>query len=528
MAVGTKGKMLALEITPRLVRAVEYLPGSRPPAIVRAAAAERPGGEPVQVGRFLREFLAQNGFAAKRATVAYLGPLIEHRVFAIPPVAADTRDELVRGKIAEEVSTPIGELRVCAEVLGKTVEQGLERQEVLAVYTPDFEIRRLVFLLVEAGLVPVRVTSIPLSLSALEEEAPSGSVLGLLHVDPARCVLAVAAEGKIRFAREFAIDFTAPAGQEEARVPEYKLLDLGEGGTGRGGPSVEEQVAERVVTELTRSLLYFRQLSRGGFVSRLYRTGMAFPRAVEELVASRLKLEIVPHPGAAALGAQEAIPGDPAEFGVPLGLCAAGEAPGRVNLLPMEYLLMRRRRADAVAVAAVAAVFLAANAALYVGLAGAERRYREVLEGISSAAARAAAMQAGLARAVEVRRAVAEADAGEKNLASPYQSWTPLFASLGAAAPGGVSFTSLTVDRAGRGYRAELRGVALGKDPREAQGRVAAFLSAVRRHGVIADARYAPVEVHPRGGRERLGYEEEFAVTFFLGGPGKEDAEKSR
>jgi hypothetical protein len=80
--------MLAIEISPRVIRAVEYTPGERPVRIHRAAVTERPGGEPAIVGKFLRGFLERNGFSAKSAVVGYLGPVIEHRIFAIPPVTA--------------------------------------------------------------------------------------------------------------------------------------------------------------------------------------------------------------------------------------------------------------------------------------------------------------------------------------------------------------------------------------------------------------------------------------------------------
>lgn len=523
MAIAPKGRMLALEITPRVIRAAEYAPGTKPVAVTRAAAAERPGGEPVQVARFLRGFLSANGFTAKRAVAAYLGPLIEHRIYAIPPVTGEAREELLRGKIAEEVSTPVAELRVSGEPVGRTLEQGLDRQEVLTVYTPDFEIRRLVFLLVEAGLTPVRVTSVPLALAGLHPADQASALVGFLHVDPSRCVLGITAEGKLRFAREFTVDFSA--GREaQGEVPEYGTIDLGGGTSHPAAPAGEDAVAERVVTELTRSLLYFRQLSRGGTISRIYRSGMPLPPAVESLIAARLKIELAPHPAESAVRMADGAAADAAEFGVTLGLAAAEEEPDRVNLLPAEYLLRKKRRADVAAVAAVAAVFLVANAALYLGLRGAERRYREALAGLEATAGRARAMESGLAQVLENRRLLAEAESGERLLASPYTAWRALFASLGAAAPGDVSYVSLAVNRTAHGYAATLSARARGKDPEEVQGRVGAFLSAIRRHGVIADAAYSPVEVRPGGPGERGACVQEFRVTFSLGaGEGRAD-----
>ena len=89
--MGAKGKMLALEISPKVIRAIEYVPETSPLEVTLAAATDWPGGEPVRVGRFLREFLSSRGFTARRAVVSYFGPLIEHRIYVLPPTTGETR-----------------------------------------------------------------------------------------------------------------------------------------------------------------------------------------------------------------------------------------------------------------------------------------------------------------------------------------------------------------------------------------------------------------------------------------------------
>src|SRR5947209_6299564 len=103
--MGVKGRMLAMEITPRSIRVVEFVPGSVPVQVTRALTMERPGGEPGAVGKLLKDILAEKGFTAKRTLVAYSGPLIEHRIYVIPTVAPDVLDELLRTKVAAEIST---------------------------------------------------------------------------------------------------------------------------------------------------------------------------------------------------------------------------------------------------------------------------------------------------------------------------------------------------------------------------------------------------------------------------------------
>ena len=328
--------MLAIEISPRVIRAVEYTPGERPVRIHRAAVTERPGGEPAAVGQFLRGFLERNGFTAKDAVVGYLGPVIEHRIFAIPPVTGKTREELLRGKIAQETATSVAELRVTGEVVGKVQEQGYERDEVMTLYIPEFEIRRLVFLLVEAGLTPVRVVSVPLALAGLHPADAADEMCGFLHVEPSRCVISVSGAGKLRFSREFALELPGRAA-EVAEEPDYKNIDFG-GGEAAAQPaplSGEEVYAERLVTELTRSLLYFRQISRGGSITRLYWSGDPPGEAAKRLISERLKFEIAAHAaaGASVFDGEGAF--DAATFGVPVGMPRRVGA-DRVNLPPAE------------------------------------------------------------------------------------------------------------------------------------------------------------------------------------------------
>ena len=515
MAISAKGKMLAVEISPRLIRVAEFVPDTSPAQVTHTAAMERPGGEPAVVGQVLRGFLSERGITAKRALVAYSGPLIEHRIYAMPPSARESREELLRGKVAQEVTTPIAELRVSGEVVGKVTEGGVDRHEVLTVFTPEFEIRRLTFLLIEAGISPARVTSVPLALVALHPGDQKDVLAGFIHSEPGRCMIAISDGGKLRFSREFNIEAPGKAAAAE-EVPDYKNIDLGAGAApSAAGPdrSEEEVFAERMVTEVTRSLLYFRQLSRGGAITRLYWSGEKPSPEVVRLIGERLRLEISPHPAAAA-SSGPGLPEDTAVFAVPIGLMVAGQVPDQVNLLPEGYLRRKKRRVNLLAVALVAAVFLVANIGLYAGLHKATSRYKEVLAG--SAVQRAVGMQEGFARWVGLRRAAGEASAGERLLRTPYTRWKTLFASLGAPVPKEIAFSTLTFDRSGPGYRGELLGRARGKNPAETQEKINGFLSAVRSHGVAAEAQYAPVEIRPLREGEGSGYEQEFLLTFRL------------
>jgi Tfp pilus assembly PilM family ATPase len=529
MTVSPSGKMLAMEISPRVIRVVEFHPGTTPVQILRVASMMRPAAEPAAAGQAIRAFLAENGFTAKRALVSFSGPLIEHRIYALPPAAQEAREELLRGKVAQEVSTPIGEIRVSGEVIGKVMEGGVERLEVLAAFTPEFEVRRLIFLLIEAGISPARVASAPLALAALHPEDQKDVLAGFLHVEPDRCVIGISDGGKLRFSREFTLELPhrAAVAPEMPEPMEYRTVDFGEESQPPSppGPSEEEAVAERLVTDLTRSLLYFRQLSRGGSITRLYWSGEPPSPEVTKLIGARLKLEISPHPAGSAAEYGKDLPGSAAEFGVPIGLAVAGQFPEQINLLPEGYIRKRRRRKSYLAAGVVLAVFLVANIVLFAGLQNARNRYRETLNGVAVAAQHSVGMREGFSRWLALRGAKEEVVAEERALRTPFTRWKPLFAALGAPVPAEMMFTTLSIDRSGEGYQCELRAKARGKNPSEAQDRINKFLGDMQSRGGLSFASYAPFEVRPLRKEEGTGYVQEFIVTFRLA-PDREEAAK--
>jgi Tfp pilus assembly PilM family ATPase len=527
--IPTKGRMLAIEFAAREIRVIEFVPNSRPVQVTNAAWTERPSGEPNVVGKFLKDFLDSKGFVAKRVLISYSGPVIEHRIYAIPPVAPENREELLRGKVAQEITTPVGEMRVTGEFLGKVVEQNVERHEILTAFVPEFEVKRLIYMLVEAGVSPARVATVPLALATLHPVEAKDNLAGFLHAESNRCVIGVSNAGKLRFAREFPVEM--PTGRAAAppapEVPDYGNVVLG-GESPTPAPaaatplaslaasSEDEAIAERLVTELTRSLLYFRQLSRGGAITKLYWSGIPPTPTIERLIGERLKFTIEPHPAGTASAGLDKLDASPAEYGVPVGLAVAMQTAEQINLLPEEYLRRRKRHKSYAALVAAGILFLAANVALFMGFRNAQGRYRALLAESDSGSGRNAGMEADFIRWSELRKAASDVDAAEKALATPFTRWNDLFAALGASAPKEVSFALLSLDRSPTGYNGTLKGLSRGKDPAQVQERLGVFLAGLRGRAPMLGMAYAPVEIRPVRKEEGKGYEQEFLVSFTL------------
>jgi hypothetical protein len=341
-------------------------------------------------------------------------------------------------------------------------------------------------------------------------------------VEPSRCVISVSGAGKLRFSREFALELPGRAA-EAAPEPDYKNIDFGGGADALPSAplSGEEVYAERLVTELTRSLLYFRQISRGGSITRLYWSGDPPGDTARRLISERLKFDIGAHPAAAVAVFDGEGAFDAATFGVPVGMAAEEWGADRVNLLPVEYLQRKERRGSYIAVAVILGVFLLANAGLYMGLRNASIRYRDVLGGTAAVTRSVAASPEEISRWMATRSELSEMRRGEKTLENPFTRWKPLFAALGAPVPPemrflSAAFTPASPSEAGPyAGRGEVRGIVSGKTPVEAQNRVNAFLAAVRAQPVFGEPEYTVSEVRPRG-EDGGGYEQEFLLGFAL------------
>lgn len=519
--------MVALEFTPKVIRAIEFQPESKPVLVTRALSIERPAGEPSAVARALKEALHSAGIVAKRALVAYAGPQIEHRIYPIPPVFGESRDALLRGKVAAEVATPVGELRISGEIVGKVTEGGTERAEAMTVFTPEFEIRRLTFLLLEAGLSPARVGTIPLALAALHPKKEEATLIGFIHAEPGHCTISVSASGgKLRFAREFPLEVRkAPEpvpSASAAQMPEYGNITLPTGGGGDAAPAIsfEEHAADRLVTELTRSLLYFRQLSRGGAVTKLFWSGDPPSAEAVAMIATRLKLQIATHPAMANLEARVPLPGTPESFAVPIGLALSGQFAEQVNLLPEAYIRKRKRRGLVFASTAASVIFAVAAVASFSALHLAERQYQAVIDQTDFEGSRSPTSQVDFLRWMETKKRATEAEALDVSLRSPFTRWKAMFAWIGSSSPAEVSFSTLSVTLGKDGYRGELRAVVRGKDPADAQANLNRFLSSARAKVGERGLFYAPVEVKPVAAEQGKGVVQEFALTFLLGKEG--------
>ena len=178
-------------------------------------------------------------FKGKRANIVLSHPAIIHRLISLPPIPEEEIGVIVEREVKGE-NPPIENPVFDWQVIGEVEENGVRKKEVLFVVAPLAEVNQKISLVENAGLRCGIFTTIPLTLLSSLKFIKDGEkgVVAFLYLGTERGYLLFAREGKWCFSREF------PGDKE-----------------GFGG--------ERVLSEIKRSLHYFKQQFRNEDLDRI-------------------------------------------------------------------------------------------------------------------------------------------------------------------------------------------------------------------------------------------------------------------
>ncbi|RMG60450.1 MAG: hypothetical protein D6713_02930 [Deltaproteobacteria bacterium] len=513
MPFEARGKMLALEISGRMIKGIEYVPGTSPLKVTNFFSTDRPSGEPKEVARFLREFLQSEGIVAKKARVVFTGAACEHRVMVLPKASREEREALVLRKLEEETRVPLSEIAASHAVLGVTSERGVEKQEVLVVSTPLFEVKRLVFTLIEAGITPVQVVSFPVAVSFLHPPEEKDDFLAFVSLTREKSHVVISYDGAPRFSREIFIDIVREP--SAGGLEDYGVV----GEVEEGEVNI---VDDRVATELTRSFLYFKQISRGASVKKVCILGEYAPSSLMERVNSRLVVETVRADSLMKGGydlieraGEKAASFDALPFLHLIALSRREVTRDSVNLLPPEYLERRQKVLDTAVATLVVAVFLAVNVVLLGGIFTARSHYRGVIEEVESQLPHLYQQREYASRLKNLREMARESEKILGDLKQSFVHWEEFLGLLAASVPREVTFDEMRVEDAKGYFTVTVKGFAIGRSPEAAQSAVNRFVEKVKSIPFVAEASYRPEKIYPSE-RYRRRYEEVFTLNLSL------------
>ena len=248
---------------------------------------ESPGSAQAALAPVLRELMRANGIKSAPLVMSLSGRMVFQRFAKFPNVSGDTREELVRYEVEQNVPVPVDEVVCDHQFLGETAEGD---QAAMIVAAKIDQVREITDAVREAGLAPKIVDVSPMAVcNALKASGAdlSGCTV-VLDVGSKTTGLVIIEDEKIynrsisvagnTITREIAQTFGCSFEEAEQLKLERGYVSLG--GVSEDEDEVSDKVAKIVRTvltrlhaEISRSINVFRSQQGGSAPSRLVLTG---------------------------------------------------------------------------------------------------------------------------------------------------------------------------------------------------------------------------------------------------------------
>lgn len=425
----------------------------------------------------------------RHAWVTLWGVPSVFRFNQLPPAAPAHLQAIARREAAEDLAR-WGALpgdSAAGIVLGETSEdaEGRPRRDVAFVAAATSGVRTRLAPIVAAGFTVDGVLIPAMALASLARLLPAGSpgaAVAYLALGGEASCLVIMRGGLPLFAREMPWGYQGHA----------RRID-------------REALADRLASELRRSFLLFKQTFRTGIDLLVTCGDYRELRSLTAPLITSLDVEIETLDAPAGIDLT-ALPAPEQRFrdelaGLRLAWATAVDAEPPVNLLPPDIRQARARRREATRLGAGLAAGVALSAALYLPAdrhaAAQDSRVQELRQTL-------ARMEPLARQRDEARQTSVLGDAQKTALAALGEHGPRLGRALehiAAAAPPGLTLTSLTVRAEGAAWRAAIGGLAIADNPAIGQATVNQFLRMVARSPYFGDAAAPPTLRVLSGGR---------------------------
>jgi Tfp pilus assembly PilM family ATPase/Tfp pilus assembly protein PilN len=229
--------IIGIEYSREAIKIVEVVYGRRL-KILNFAVVENAAVPAERRAEQLQHMLRTRGFEAKQAVVAFSGPGVEHRLLTLPPLSGREM-QFVMAREARKL-TGSGESLWSYDIASAKEEIGIKKSQILLVTSGPESVRAIQDALAGAKLKIIQVTTITESLLNLLNNTggwKKGAVKCVIHFSGNLVSMMFVRDHTVLVSRDIPFDY--------------------------GALSQDEQVT-RLVTEIKRSILFFRQSSAQG------------------------------------------------------------------------------------------------------------------------------------------------------------------------------------------------------------------------------------------------------------------------
>ncbi|MFH1069227.1 MAG: hypothetical protein V1794_06345 [Candidatus Glassbacteria bacterium] len=288
------------------------------------------------------------------------------RQVSLPILAKNEMEAVVRRELKKIVPEASPKDIAFAFWHDKSAKKG-RKADVLIGVIPQESSKRIISLMEQCNLDTELITSVPMSLIAAQKamgEKFTSAVTASVHLERDRSYLVIANQANWVFSREFQSVLV----KEEHKSDETQPLEARR----RFVSARYLADQERLLIEVNRSLLYFKQRFRGEGVSKAVLSGEAFNlEEVAKAFQANLGIEGAIFSPVAAFDAS--LLGDRADklariypsLALPLGAALQTVREAKLNFVPFSYINRYKERAHRLILTAASVVFIIALATGY-------------------------------------------------------------------------------------------------------------------------------------------------------------------
>jgi len=462
---------IGLEITSSQIRLVEADISSWPVRVLNLALIDLFSPHEDNIVQQIKGVLERGQFKGKKVNIVLSHPAIIHRLISLPPIPEEEIGVIVEREVRGEkphIEKPVFDW----QVVGEVEEKGVRKKEVLLVIAPSAEVNQKISLVENAGLRCGILTTVPLALLSSLKFIKDGEkgVVAFLYLGTERGYLLFVREGKWCFSREFPID-----------------------GEGFG--------EERVLSEMKRSVHYFKQLFRDEDLERIIIGGegeedwQLVKEKLEDSLGVRVEvfdphygLDLAPIKGRVKEW-EKVLP----RLAIILGLVGQYPEDAVINLIPPQVKRRGKELKRRAMVGSLAAMILLG---LLAGYGGLSQRLNAQAEILQQRKAVLREFQPLLEKATvwEEKKRLYDRSLSFLNDKKSFP-WWEMFQYFSIIVPDGMVFHSLEAGRIEGGWEVTIKGETMAFDSFTVQGIFNQFYSRFKSNPIFSHIELMPMSV---------------------------------
>jgi len=375
--------VIGLQITSTIMRMIELDKGVDPPRVVNFSSIDPLMENVAEAADQIQGLMHEKGFTARLVNGVVYDQGVELRQVALPVLGRNEMQALVRREVKKILPEARSKDIAFDFWMDKSAKKSHRKTDVLIGVVPREGPRKIITLMEAVELETQVVTTVPLALIAASKIMGSqveDKIVSMVHLERDRSYLVIANRGNWVFSREFPSVLV----KEEAEEPGGLKLDAKR--KFASAKYLADQ--ERLLLEVNRSFLYFKQRFRGEGVSFAVLSGEAFNLdqiaggfqknlGIEAGIFAPVSGLQYEHLGDRARKLERIIP----SLCLPLGAALQKVKEAKLNFVPPAYLSRRKTRVRRLIMTAAAIVLGIVMTSFYLMLhsesAERERRYNQ-------------------------------------------------------------------------------------------------------------------------------------------------------